>query len=425
MLRVVALGSYKKPREVTWITGVVLLLVVLGFALTGYLLPWDQKAYWATTVTVNIARSGPMGEWVSSLMKGGSTLGSLTLLRWYAAHVFLLPGALIGFVIAHLYLMRRHGISGALKPVAGVEKPFYPYHAFKDTIVSAIVFAFLLTLAINIRPPLDALADPTDASYVPRPEWYFLSLFQLLKYFPGPLEPLATMVIPGVIVLLLLALPFLDSHPDRHPFKRPLVTGGFAVIGLGIIVLTYLGYKDTPAHADPARWTPMAIAGREFAHDKQCQRCHTQGGVANPIENTRVTRDPEWLITHARDPEVITAGLRPVPRGAMTEAQARSILSYMKKVRSGATTPPPLDPQVKEASLIFGRYCSACHMIDFEGGAAGPDLTHVGARRDAMWLKGWIAEPEALDPAANMPPFGDRLTDAQLTAIAEYLAARK
>src|ERR1051325_5356442 len=317
MLRVVALGSYKKPREVTWVTGVILLLVILGFALTGYLLPWDQKAYWATTVTVNIARSGPFGTWISALMKGGSSLGSLTLLRWYSAHVFLLPAALIGFVVAHLYLMRRHGISGALKKVEGQPKPFYPYHALKDTVVSAAVFALLLTFAIVFKPPLDALADPTDASYVPRPEWYFLSFFQLLKYFPGPLEPLATMVIPGVIVGLLLLLPFLDSHQDRHPFKRPAVTGGFAVIGAAIIVLTYLGYKDTPAHADPARWTPMALAGREFVADPQCVRCHTQGGAANPIANTRVTRDQEWLLAHVRDPETIAPGLRPIPSGGM------------------------------------------------------------------------------------------------------------
>ena len=93
------------------------------------------------------------------------------------------------------------------------------------------MFALLLTVAVVFRPPLDAIADPTDASYVPRPEWYFLSLFQLLKYFPGPLEPLATMVIPGLVVALLFLLPFLDSRADRHPMKRPLVTGGFALIG--------------------------------------------------------------------------------------------------------------------------------------------------------------------------------------------------
>src|SRR5436190_4250416 len=109
MLRVVALGSYKKPREVTWITGVVLLLVILGFALSGYLLPWDQRAYWATTVTINIARGTPLvGEQVAGIMRGGANLGALTLLRWYSAHVFLLPAALILFTVPHVYLMRRH-----------------------------------------------------------------------------------------------------------------------------------------------------------------------------------------------------------------------------------------------------------------------------------------------------------------------------
>lgn len=196
MLRVVLFGSYKEPREVTWLTGVILLLIILAFALSGYLLPWDQKAYWATTVTINIARSTPfVGDEVASLLRGGATLGALTLGRWYAAHVFIFPAALLGFVVAHLYLMRRHGISGPLRPQAGAAKPFYPYHVLKDTVAMAAVFAVLLTLAIAIPAPLDPIADPSDATYVPRSEWYFLSLFQLLKYFPGPLAPVATMVI--------------------------------------------------------------------------------------------------------------------------------------------------------------------------------------------------------------------------------------
>src|SRR3954471_9660436 len=149
MARVIAFGSYKRPREVTWLTGVALLLVIMAFALTGYLLPWDQKAYWATTVTINIARSTPVfGEQVAGVMRGGIGLGALTLLRWYSAHVFLLPAALIGFVVAHVYLMRRHGISGPLKPVTGEGQAFYPYHALKDTIAMALVFAVLLTFAV-------------------------------------------------------------------------------------------------------------------------------------------------------------------------------------------------------------------------------------------------------------------------------------
>ena len=172
MLRVVIFGSHKKPREVTWITGVLLLLIILGFALSGYLLPWDQRACWATTVTINIARSTPLlGEQIAGVLRGGANLGALTLLRWCTAHVFLLPAALIVFTISHVYLMRRHGISGPLKTVEGEWKPFYPSHALKDTIVIAAVFAALLTLSIAVRAPLDAIADPSDATYIPRPEW--------------------------------------------------------------------------------------------------------------------------------------------------------------------------------------------------------------------------------------------------------------
>src|SRR4029453_15447547 len=269
MLRVVLFGSYKKPREVTWMTGVVLLLMILGFALTGYLLPWDQKAYWATTVTINIARSTPfIGEQVAGVIRGGADLGALTLLRWYAAHVFLLPAALVGFVVAHIYLMRRHGISGPIVEVPGEAKPFYPYHAAKDTIAMAVVFALLLTFALSFRVPLDSIADPSDATYVPRPEWYFLSLFQLLKYFPGPLEPVATIVIPGLVVGGLLLRPFLDRSAERRILKPPPVAAAFTLLGTGVLPLAYLGFKDSPAHAGPAKWSTLALAGREFVQDQ-------------------------------------------------------------------------------------------------------------------------------------------------------------
>ena len=420
MVRVVALGSYKKPREVTWITGVVLLLLILGFALSGYLLPWDQKAYWATIVTLNIARSTPMGEYVASLMQGGTTLGSLTLLRWYATHVFLLPAALIAFVVAHIFLMRKHGISGALRPTAGQPKPFYPYHAFKDTVVGAAVFALIITCAVVFDAPLDEIADPADASYVPRPEWYFLSLFQLLKYFPGPLEPLATMVIPGLIVGLLLLLPFIDRRPDRHPLKRPLVTSGFAIIGLAIIVLTYLGYEDTPAHADASAWGPFPIVGRALAENPRCQTCHTIGGVANPIATTRLRRDPDWLLGHVRDPEMVAPDLRPVPAGAINERQAQAILSYMRKLR-GASTVPTLSSEDAVAADVFVRSCAGCHVMHGDGTASGPDLSRVGATRDRAWLRAWISDPRAMDPGATMPAFGNRLTPEQLSALSDYL----
>ncbi|MBI4887752.1 MAG: photosynthetic reaction center cytochrome c subunit [Acidobacteria bacterium] len=254
MLRVVAFGSYKKPRELNWIVGVLLLLIILAFALTGYLLPWDQKAYWATTVTLNIARSVPLaGDFLSGVLRGGANLGALTLMRWYAAHVFLLPACLVAFTLAHLHLMRRQGISGPITAVPGPPTPFYPFHALKDTIAVAVVFALLLTAAIVFNAPLDAVADPTDAAYVPRPEWYFMSLFELLKYFPGPLEPVATVVVPGLVIALLALLPFLDRRPDREPRKRPFVISSFIIVFTGITLLTLQGFRSTPASSAQAQ----------------------------------------------------------------------------------------------------------------------------------------------------------------------------
>jgi ubiquinol-cytochrome c reductase cytochrome b subunit len=423
MLRVVLFGSYKKPREVTWITGVVLLLVILAFSLSGYLLPWDQKAYWATTVTINIARSGPLGDYVGGLLRGGADLGALTLLRWYTAHVILLPAALVGFVVAHVYLMRRHGISGPMHAMNAPARPFYPYHAVKDTIAVAVVFAALLTFAVTIPAPLDAIADPADAGYVPRPEWYFLSLFELLKYFPGPLEPVATVVIPGLVVGSLLLLPFLDRGPERRPLKRPLVMAWFAILGVAVISLTYRGLADAPNNPEPDAWGPLAIAGAEFVGDERCTSCHVTGGAAGPLSDTRLRRDPEWLTTHVADPHIIAPGLRLPPDGGMTRSQALSILNYMRKIRAGGEPPAPGPDHT--ALVVYGQFCANCHVIDGEGGASGPDLTRAGQRRDAAFLREWITDPGAIDEFADMPAFGGQLTDEQMDAIVNYLAARK
>ena len=112
MLRVFFMGSYKYPREATWITGVCLFLIVMGFGFTGYLLPWDQKAYWATVVGVRISEQVPyVGEYIGSIIKGGPDIGVITLTRFYAFHVLLLPALLIGLIIVHLFLVVWHGIS--------------------------------------------------------------------------------------------------------------------------------------------------------------------------------------------------------------------------------------------------------------------------------------------------------------------------
>ena len=280
LLRVVLYGSYKAPRELTWILGVLLLLVVLGFGFTGYLLPWDEKAYWATVVGVEIASTAPvLGDFVAKVMRGGSEIGAVTLSRFYALHTIWLPWLAFGLVGVHLFFVRYYGSSGIpqspscppdkggrgvtaeeqppsspldkeesplIREVRGVAeiktgKPFYPDQVFEDVIGMLILFAVLASVALFVPVPLEEVADPTNAEYDPRPEWYFLFLFQLLKYFQGPFEIIGTFVIPTVGMVLLLILPFLDKSERVVLWKRPIALTVTSVCVIGIVSLTILG----------------------------------------------------------------------------------------------------------------------------------------------------------------------------------------
>jgi ubiquinol-cytochrome c reductase cytochrome b subunit len=271
---------------------------------------------------------------------------------------------------------------------------------------------------------LDPVADPADASYVPRPEWYFLSLFQLLKYFPGPLEPVATVGVPGLVVGWLLALPFIDRSHGRRLRDRPLVAVMFAVIGIGVATLTSLGLRDSPSHSRPA-WTPLARAGSVFVGDARCAGCHRDGGVGGAISELQSTHDPEWVRAHVRDPEVLVPGSRKPPAGAMTAGQGYAVLSYMRRVWAKTGPMPQVSAGEQTAAMVLGRHCATCHMVDGEGASSAPDLTTVGRTRDAAWLKEWITDPSLVDPVASMPAFGEVLTDAEMDAVVAHLASRK
>ena len=425
-------AAYKAPREVTWITGVTLLLLILAFSLTGYLLPWDQKAYWATTVTISVAESSPLvGERLADVLRGGHQLGALTLGRWYAAHVFLLPAALVAFVTAHIALMRRHGISGPLDPAAGPPVTFFPWHVIKDTLMMAAVFAALLTVAVLLPAHLDEIANPADANYVPRPEWYFLPLFQLLKYVPGPLEIVATQIVPGLAIAALFALPFLDRGGARHPWApaRRRFTAAFAVAGVAVAALTWLGLRDAPARFDPNRWGPQAMAGYLLIDGPgaTCARCHVEGGPGAPVRETRISRDDDWLLFHMADPVAIAPGARPASpevEPVLDEDQARAVLASLRRLRAGA--PPPQIPAGSAAPIgVLGTRCVACHTLDGDGGTIGPDLSRVGARRDAAAIRRIITDPNDEYGDSMMPIYGNRLEADVIAALADYLAARK
>ena len=245
LLRVVLYSSYKAPRELTWIFGVLLLLVVLGFGFTGYLLPWDEKAYWATVVGVEIASTAPgLGDFVAKVMRGGTEIGAVTLSRFYALHTIWLPWLAFGLVGVHLFFVRYYGSSGTPQNTPEemkTGKPFYPDQVFEDVVGMLILFVALAAVALFVPVPLEDVADPTNADYDPRPEWYFLFLFQLLKYFQGPFEILGTFVIPTVGMLLLLFLPFLDRSERTVLWKRPIALTVTSLCVVGIVALTILG----------------------------------------------------------------------------------------------------------------------------------------------------------------------------------------
>jgi ubiquinol-cytochrome c reductase cytochrome b subunit len=422
MLRVLVFGSHKPPRELTWLSGLALFGIVLGFALTGYLLPWDQRAYWATVVTINIARLAPLaGDAVAAVLQGGSTIGALTLTRWYAVHVIFLPAALALLVVVHLALMRRHGISGPVRPRAGASSTFYPFQAARDAAVVLVTLTALTLMAWRGMPPLESRADPTDATYVPRPEWYFLGLFQLLKYFPGPWEVVGAIVIPTVLAGILALLPWIDRGPERHPRKRGLVMSAVLIGTLAVAVLTSLGWRDRPVSSGNG-WTLRAIGGRTLVTSARCERCHSESAITEPLDRTPITRGVDWAAGHIADPESIAPGFREPPNAA-TQREAAAVIAYIHQL---SRAPYPGYPvQTEAAAAVFARYCVGCHAIDGDGGKDGPDLSQIGAKHDAATLRRWVIDPEAIDPDAEMPAFGKRLSAAQLDAISAYLASRK
>jgi ubiquinol-cytochrome c reductase cytochrome b subunit len=181
LVQVVVWGAYKKPRELTWMVGVLLLFCTLGLAFTGYLLPWDQKAYWATKVGLGIASTTPfIGDSLKTLLQGGPQMGNLTLTRFFSIHGFILPGVLILLLVVHLYLFRLHGVTPpwwlSAEQVKATEEPFWPKQLLKDGVVW---FVFLVGLAVwcyHWPAPLEAQADPSQP-YEARPEWYFMFCF--------------------------------------------------------------------------------------------------------------------------------------------------------------------------------------------------------------------------------------------------------
>jgi ubiquinol-cytochrome c reductase cytochrome b subunit len=246
MSQVFLWGAYKKPRELIWVVGLALFALVMGFGFTGYLLPWDQRAFWATTVGVEIMDKIPViGDFLARFLKGGPIPGQMTLSRFFVIHVMVLPAALIGLAGLHLFLFRCAGPAGPFRgtPVELKAKTdyFFPRQIWKDIVGMAVVFACISALAFWEPVVLLDEATPDPGDYHPEPEWYFLFIFQhlRLRMFSGEFgQFLASMLLPGLLGVMLLLLPFFDRNPERNIFKRPLALIGWVVLTVSILLFT-------------------------------------------------------------------------------------------------------------------------------------------------------------------------------------------
>ena len=320
MLRVFIWGAYKNPRQLTWILGVILFLLALGMSFTGAALPWDQRGYWAAQVGTNIGGTFPfIGNFIKQVIRGGSSMGQLTLSRFFILHVAVIPGIIVMFIILHLVAFRKHGSVGPWEEEKrNVTGQFWPDQIFKDVLVAIIILLALVALSTFSPPPFSGPADPMDSSYVPKPEWNFLFLYQALKFFPGVLEVIGTVGIPTVLVLLLLLLPFIDKNKIRNPFKRLIVVPTGLLIVMAVIILTIAGYLSGESTAVKQKSNSKEVLhkenfssndirlGKQLFTSIGCIGCHSimgTGGTVGPDLSNEVQkgRTKEWLIAQIQN----------------------------------------------------------------------------------------------------------------------------
>ena len=370
LLQTLVWGAYKKPRELQWVVGVLLFFTVLSMGLTGYLLPWDLDAYFATQVSINIAGTVPViGTAIANFLQDGSTMGTLTINRFYGLHVWLAPILILLLVGAHLAIFRHNGAAGP--PVD--EKPkkvgqFFPDQIFMDTVVAFIMFGIIALLAWQSPAPLLAQADPNDAQFVPTPAWYFYSLYGILNAAPPSMELVATVIVPGVVVLILLALPWLDRNRSRLWNTRWLLFGVTAFVMANIVYMSWFGAKvigerqaasgfhgltpvegagasaatPTPAGGTPVVTAPSAAGEKIFTQN--CASCHGAAGggtpnVAPPLAgNPFVSGDPTLVIRavgngmHGQPVMGTNYGAIQMPawKGQLTPDQIAQVISYIR-----------------------------------------------------------------------------------------------
>lgn len=304
--RVFLTGSYKHPRQMNWLSGVLLLLLTMGMAWTGQLLRWDENGVWSVVVASQIAGRTPLiGPWLAQFILAGETLGGATLSRFFIFHVLMFPLLIFAFVAAHFYLLIYHGTSEPPRAGHPVDPKtyrswykdmlhkhgvaYFPFVVWKEVLVGVSMIAIVVILAIVLGPRgPNQPPDPTQLIANPAPDWYFLWLYALVAYKPPAIEDLVLVYMPLIILGAMLILPFIASKGERSPFRRPWAIGIVVIAGILLVVLTGAGTRANfvpEFNTEPLTAQELGVAdddlvsvGAQIYYETGCQYCHAVGG---------------------------------------------------------------------------------------------------------------------------------------------------
>lgn len=372
LIQVFIFGSYKFPRELTWMVGIGLLLLTLAMAFTGQVMRFDQDAYWGLGIGASIASRVPLiGAPLVHLILGGPILGGPTLSRFFTLHVFVIPGLLLAGVGVHVFMVLRHGVSEWPMPGRLVRKstyqreyheltektgiPFVPDAAWKDAVFAASILFTVMAFAFFFGPfGPNGPPDPTIIQTTPKPDFVFLWIYAVLAFLPPSIETPIMLVVPILGIAALLLLPVFAGEGERHWSRRPVAVLVLSVIAVSLGIFTRLG-TYTPWSPIMDAWTsdpvptaylhsrtPLQREGAIVLQNKQCRNCHSLGGVGG-------LRGPELdsVATRLTENELIRqvlqgGGNMPAYGDALNPPETKALVSFLMTLR-GKDLQPAID----------------------------------------------------------------------------------
>jgi ubiquinol-cytochrome c reductase cytochrome b subunit len=424
LVQVVVDGAYKAPREINFWLGLVLMQIVLGLGLTGYLLPWDQKGYYATQVATGIMGSTPVvGESMQQLMQGGPEYGHHTLTRFFALHAGILPASLVGFLFLHIYVFRRHGLTIKEKGAKPTDDVFWPDQILKDAVACLAVLAAILFLAIWKGAELTAPANPAEAYDAARPEWYYLFLFRFLKFswvsrmgeLTGLGEAFGAVVVPGLLMGVLVAMPLIARKKAGHAFNVAylwiVVIGAGLLTGVAIYEDRYseagiaFRYAETQALVDGERTVELAhefgipsdgagalIAADPFVQGPKlfktyCADCHQPASLAGMFKTP--AQAPQ--LADLANRTLIDCTSREWIRSVLTDYTGH--FATLKNIQAGEGAPVSAQERAK----------AAAHLLTNPDGMAGWSTANKAVLTDAANAADFTALVEFLYAQGDQP----------------------